>query len=92
MLALSLPSRIRAPAFRRVNASGCGRGSIVYPILPGMAAAWGVVTGLMQMDFAWLWPQAFGAVVVALALTVGLGLAGTWRVLGLRPARFLREG
>jgi putative ABC transport system permease protein len=34
---------------------------------------------------------ALAAVVAALAVTVGLGLAGTWRVLGRRPAPYLRE-
>jgi putative ABC transport system permease protein len=34
---------------------------------------------------------AGGTVVVALVLTVGIGLLGTWRVLGQKAAPVLRE-
>ena len=34
---------------------------------------------------------AVGTVVVALVLTVGIGLVGTWRVLGQKAAPVLRE-
>ena len=37
-----------------------------------------------------LW-ASLGAVALALVLTVGLGLAGTWRVLGAKAAPVLRN-
>jgi len=45
----------------------------------------------MQLDFAFYWPAALGAALAALALTVGLGLLGTWRILGLKASGVLRE-
>ena len=63
----------------------------LFAILAGMAAAWGVVAGVMQIEFVWLWQVAGQAALAALGLTVLLGLAGTWRVLGQRPASALRN-
>jgi putative ABC transport system permease protein len=46
---------------------------------------------VMQFDFAFSWPAASGAALGALTLTVALGMAGAWRILGQKPAAFLRE-
>lgn len=56
----------------------------------GTAAAFYVVTGVMRLDFA---PSLDGAVAsagLAVVIAVGLGLLGTWRILGRKPARYLR--
>ena len=45
----------------------------------------------MNLDFAWAWPQALAAAAAALAVTIFLGLLGTWRILGRKPARYLRD-
>ena len=46
----------------------------------------------MKLDgFVWLWGSASGAAAVALVVTVLLGLLGTWRVLGQKPASWLRD-
>ena len=68
-----------------------GLATAVFGTLAGMAAAFGVVKGVMQAEFVWLWPQAVMAALGALATTLVLGLAGTWRVLGQRPASHLRN-
>ena len=58
----------------------------------GGLAAWGIVTRIMKLDdFEWLWSSAASAVLVALVVTVGLGMAGTWRILGQKPAPYLRN-
>ena len=44
----------------------------------------------MQFSFGFAWGPALLAATAALALTVLLGLAGTWRVLGEKPARHLK--
>jgi putative ABC transport system permease protein len=62
----------------------------VFGVLAGSAAAYGVVAKVMQLEFVFLWPQAIGAAVVALVVTVLLGLIGTWRILGRKPAPYLR--
>ena len=44
----------------------------------------------MHFDFVFAWGPASVAAFAALALTVLLGVAGTWRILGQKPAAFLR--
>ncbi|SLN12162.1 ABC transporter permease [Oceanibacterium hippocampi] len=57
----------------------------------GWAAAYGVVTELMGAEwFALPWTLV-GTALIGLAVTVLLGLAGTWRVLAVRPAPMLRN-
>ena len=63
----------------------------VFGVLAGSAAAYGVVAKLMRLDFVFLWPQAVGAALVSLLITVVLGLLGTWRILGRKPAAYLRS-
>ncbi|MFM2129497.1 MAG: hypothetical protein RL477_1043, partial [Pseudomonadota bacterium] len=56
----------------------------------GTLSAWGAVTFLMQMDFAFAWLPVLEAAAGGVGLVVLLGLAGTWAVLGQRPAPVLR--
>jgi len=46
---------------------------------------------LMTLPFSFLPDIALLTVVIALVLTVGMGLLGTWRVLGQKAAPVLRE-
>jgi putative ABC transport system permease protein len=62
-----------------------------FGVAAGAGAAWAIVTRVMQFDFAFSWPAASGAALGALTLTVALGMAGAWRILGQKPAAFLRE-
>lgn len=63
-----------------------------FGFLAGSLAAWLIVTRIMKIDdFVMLWSTAGAATLGALVLTVGLGLAGTWRVLGQKPAPYLRD-
>lgn len=57
----------------------------------GTLASWAVITFLMKMDWAWLPMDAGITVVLALAATIGFGLAGSWRILGLKTAPYLRN-
>ena len=43
------------------------------------------------IDFAFDWPAALAAVGGGLAVTVGFGMIGAWRVLSQKPAAYLRE-
>lgn len=57
----------------------------------GTVAAWLVLTEIMQADFVFL-PQAVATTaVLATAITVGFGFAGTWRALGQKAAPLLRN-
>ncbi|MEM8813021.1 MAG: FtsX-like permease family protein [Pseudomonadota bacterium] len=62
-----------------------------FAIVAGTLAAYGVLEGVMSISFIFMPATAFFAVAIALALTVGFGLTGTWRVLGQRPAPILRN-
>lgn len=59
-------------------------------LLAGTLAAAFVVTGLMKLSFAPAWPEALAAALAAIAAGILLGLAGSWRALGQKPARHLR--
>jgi putative ABC transport system permease protein len=60
-------------------------------VAAGGAAAYEIVRRVMELDFIWLWPQAIAAAAVAVAATVFLGLLGTYRILGRKPASYLRD-
>ncbi|MEO9131617.1 MAG: FtsX-like permease family protein, partial [Sphingomonas sp.] len=57
----------------------------------GLGGAWFVITQVF--DFAWLPDYAVvaGTLAAGVGIVMGLGLAGAWPILGVRPARALRE-
>jgi putative ABC transport system permease protein len=57
----------------------------------GAAAAYAIVVWVMGFDFAFAAAPTLAAVAAGLALTVALGMIGAWRILGEKPAAFLRE-
>jgi putative ABC transport system permease protein len=68
-----------------------GAVTVAFGLAAGAGAAYAIVTRIMQLDFDLSWPAALAAASAALALTVALGLVGAWRILGQKPAAFLRE-
>ena len=51
----------------------------------------GILKGLMKMSFA-LHPETIiSTVITGIALTLFLGLLGTWKALGQKPASYLRN-
>ncbi len=68
-----------------------GLATAVFGVLAGGAAALAVVSRVMKLEFVWLWPQALAAAAGAFVAAVLLGLIGTWRVLGQKPAQYLRN-
>jgi putative ABC transport system permease protein len=68
-----------------------GTATALFGMIGGSLAAWLIVAQLMHLSFTWLpWP-ALGAALVAVAVTVALGLAGTFFALGQKPAPILRN-
>jgi putative ABC transport system permease protein len=68
-----------------------GLATAVFGALAGGFAAWWVLTTVMKLGFTL---EIGGALAVsggAIALTVILGLVGTWRILGQKPASYLRN-
>lgn len=57
----------------------------------GLGGAWYVVVELFE--FAWLpdYTVVAGTLAGGILIVMGLGLAGAWPILGVRPARVLRE-
>lgn len=68
-----------------------GTVTAVFGLIAGSTAAWFVLETIMGVDFTFLPSVAFSALLTALVLTVGFGLAGTWRLLGQKAAPVLRE-
>jgi putative ABC transport system permease protein len=63
----------------------------LFGVAAGGAAAFAIVRRVMDLDFVWLWPQALAAAAAAVVVTVFLGLLGTFRILGRKPASYLRD-
>lgn len=59
--------------------------------LVGSLAAWGVLAGLMDSKFSLAPGALLGTLAAGLAATLLLGLLGTWKALGQKPAALLRE-
>ncbi len=68
-----------------------GLATAVFGVLAGSLAAYGVVAGVMKQSFYFAAVSAVGAAVAAVVITVALGLAGTWRLLGQKAAPVLRN-
>jgi len=56
----------------------------------GSIAAYGVVTEIMELEFAFSWRAVGLALATASALVLVFGAIGTWRVLSARPVPYLR--
>ncbi len=68
-----------------------GSATAVFGVLSGSIAGWLIVTKVMHLGFVWEpWP-ALATAVVAVLVTVILGLAGTFSALGQKPAPVLRN-
>jgi len=68
-----------------------GAFSALFGAAAGAAAAYAIVVWVMGFDFALAAGPALAVVAAGLALTVALGMVGAWRILGEKPAAFLRE-
>ncbi|MCF3628068.1 FtsX-like permease family protein [Alphaproteobacteria bacterium LMO-S08] len=57
----------------------------------GTAAAWGIVVHLMKSDWAFDLPAAAVTAAFCLAVTLVMGLFGTWRAMGQKAMPHLRN-
>jgi putative ABC transport system permease protein len=68
-----------------------GLATAIFGLLAGSGAAWFVLVWVMNVGFVFDASVAFGAVVAAIAATLGFGLVDTARALGAKPASVLRH-
>ncbi|NND49580.1 MAG: FtsX-like permease family protein, partial [Rhizobiales bacterium] len=68
-----------------------GAATALFAVLAGTVAAWYVVNQIMGFEFVILPQVAVSAVLIALTVTIGFGLAGTWRILSVKAAPYLRN-
>uniref|UniRef100_Q11D02 ABC3 transporter permease C-terminal domain-containing protein n=1 Tax=Chelativorans sp. (strain BNC1) TaxID=266779 RepID=Q11D02_CHESB len=68
-----------------------GLATAVFALLAGGIAGWFVVSSVMKLPWTFLPEVALSTIVIALVLTVGFGLIGTWRVLGHKAAPVLQN-
>lgn len=68
-----------------------GLATAIFALAAGGLSAWFVVTRIMTLPWTFLPEVALSTIVIALVFTVGIGLIGTWRVLGHKAAPVLRN-
>lgn len=68
-----------------------GLATALFATGAGAIAAAFVVENVMNFRFRFEWAAAGIAALTAVLLTIGLGLIGTWRALGQKPASVLRN-
>jgi putative ABC transport system permease protein len=84
-------TRSRLTAMFLMEYAMLGGATAVFGVGAGALTAYLVVTRIMFSDFVFDWPSALAAAAGGLLFTVGLGMIGAWRILGQKPAAFLRE-
>lgn len=68
-----------------------GLATALFALAFGAVASWFVVSRIMTLPSNFMPDIAVATLVGALVVTVGIGLLGTWRVLGQKAAPVLRE-
>jgi putative ABC transport system permease protein len=68
-----------------------GLAAVVFGVAAGSITAQVVITRVMEFSFVWMALPAATTALLALVVTVALGLAGTFRALGHKPAEVLRN-
>jgi putative ABC transport system permease protein len=68
-----------------------GLATAVFSLASGTLAAWFVISRIMTLPWVFLPNVAVATLLVALVLTIGIGLTGTWRILGMKAGPVLRE-
>lgn len=68
-----------------------GLATAIFALAAGGIAAWYIVARIMTLPSHFMPEVAVATILFSLVITVGIGLAGTWRVLGQKAAPVLRE-
>ncbi|SFT05319.1 FtsX-like permease family protein [Methylobacterium sp. yr668] len=84
-------SRARLLTAYALEYAALGLATALFGLLAGTLAGWVIVAKVMHLDFRLDLSGALVAAVAAVALAILLGLVGTWRILGQKPAPYLRQ-
>jgi putative ABC transport system permease protein len=84
-------TRSRLTAMFLIEYALLGASTAAFGVGAGTLAAYLVVTHIMRFDFVFDWAGSLAAAGGGLAITVGFGTIGAWRVLSQKPAAYLRE-
>jgi putative ABC transport system permease protein len=68
-----------------------GLATALFGLIAGSIAAYFILTDVMNLDFTLDLSGALLASGLTVLVTIGLGLAGTWRILSQKPASYLRS-
>jgi putative ABC transport system permease protein len=68
-----------------------GLATAVLAAVLGSVIAWLFVTQVMEENWRFVPATIAGTALIGMVLTLLIGLAGTWRALGQRPAQHLRN-
>ena len=82
-------TRARLLAAYALEYGALGIATAVFGLVAGTIAGGLIVTEVMGIDFTLDLSGALLAAASAVLVTVGLGLIGTWRILGQKPAPYL---
>lgn len=63
----------------------------IFGVLVGSAGAWYLAGFILELDLAFSWPVALVTALLAMAVTIGAGLAVTARALSVKPSVHLRN-
>jgi putative ABC transport system permease protein len=84
-------TRGRLAAMFLIEYALLGASTATFGIGAGALGAYLVVNHIMQSGFVFDWGSSLAAAGGGLAVTVGFGMIGAWRVLSQKPAAYLRE-
>lgn len=84
-------TRARLLGAYAIEYGALGLATAVFGLIAGVIAAWLIATRLMHMGFTLELLSPIAAASLAIVVTVGLGLLGTWRILSQKPAAYLRN-
>jgi putative ABC transport system permease protein len=84
-------TRLRLLAAYALEYLTLGVATALFGVAAGSAAAAFVITRLMNLSFTWIPGPSVMAAIGAVAATIALGLIGTFRALGQKPAPVLRN-
>jgi putative ABC transport system permease protein len=74
-----------------VEYGALGLATAIFGLSAGTLAGYVVVTRVMHLGFTPMLGGSLVSAALAVLVAVALGLAGTWRILGQKPAPYLRD-